>query len=186
MPAVAALGLMGALGVSASAGTGEVTVHVQSRLSVTGNVDIAFRPNAPLPAGGYYYAVIVLKPYKHYTRAAPPPCAVSSDMQKTAYGYPRPGQPVRLVLTRTASHQRRWCRGGTYIGGVYAVPNPPPCNATYPCESEYSEQSPCWEIEPGRKVCGVVVRRLGYAYPRGLPAPLEKGTRIVGYFHVSF
>jgi hypothetical protein len=55
---------------------------------------------ARLPEGGYYYAVIVLERYKHYTRKAPPPCATSSDMQKTDYGYPHPGQPVKLALTR--------------------------------------------------------------------------------------
>ena len=182
----AALAMTGALVASASSAPSEVVVHVQRRLSALDSVRVTFHPNAALPAGGYYYAVIVLKPYKHYTRTAPPPCAVSSDMQKTAYGFAQPGQTMTLVLTRTASQQHRWCRGGVYAGAIYAVPNPPPCEGRYPCGSEYSEASPCWEVEPGRKVCGVVIRRNAYAYPAGLPAPLEQATRIIGYFHVTF
>jgi hypothetical protein len=183
---LATLAPAGVAGASASGAPGEVAVHVEGKPTVTDNVAVSFRPTAQLPAGGYYYAVIVLKPYRHFTRAAPPPCAVSSDMQKAAYGYARPGHVVRLVLTRTRSRSHDWCRGGSYIGGIYAVPKRPPCESKYPCASEYSEASPCWEIEPGRKVCGVVVRPRAYAYPDGLPAPLEKGTRIIGHFRVTF
>ncbi len=183
---VLALGMVNALGAFASSQPGQVTVQVQRDLSVSGTVHVRFRPTVALPAGGYYYAVIVLKPYKGYTRTAPPPCAVSSDMQKTAYGYPHPGQAVSLRLTRTASRQHRWCRGGTYVGAIYAVPNPPPCQGKYPCSSEYSEASPCWEAERGHRVCGVVAHPLPHAYPAGLPTPLEKATRIIGYFHVTF
>lgn len=186
LPGVAGLCLSAALGSSASSRLAGVALHVQQRVSLTGNVEVSFHPSDPLPAGGYYYAVIVLKPYRHYTRTAPPPCAVSSDMQKTAYGYARPGQAVTLVLTRAASHQHRWCRGGSYIGAIYAVPNPPPCEGRHPCSSEYSEASPCWEIEPGRRACGIVARPPVYAYPGQLPAPLEKETRILGYFRVTF
>ncbi len=183
---VAAFGLTDALAASASGRPGEVAVQVQPKPGITDNVRVSFRPRTPLPAGGYYYAVIVLRPYKRYTSKAPPPCAVSSDMQKTAYGYPHPGRPVSLVLTRTGSRQHVWCRGGSYIGAIYAVPNPPPCEAKYPCRSEYSEASPCWEVEPGRRVCGVVARPRTYSYPDGLPVPLEKATRIIGYFRVTF
>jgi hypothetical protein len=182
----AALAMTGAPVASANSAPTEVAVHVQRRLSISDNVRVSFHPSAALPAGGYYYAVIVLKPYKHYTRTVPPPCAVSSDMQKTAYAYAHAGQEVGLALTRTASRQHRWCSGGSYIGAIYAVPNPPPCDSRYPCSSEYSEASPCWEIQPGHKVCGVVARPRVYAYPANLPAPLEKGTRIIGYFRVSF
>jgi hypothetical protein len=153
---VLALGMVNALGAFASSQPGQVTVQVQRDRSVSGTVHVRFRPTVALPAGGYYYAVIVLKPYKGYTRTAPPPCAVSSDMQKTAYGYPHPGQAVSLTLTRTASRQHRWCRGGTYVGAIYAVPNPPPCQGKYPCSSEYSEASPCWEAERGHRVCGAL------------------------------
>jgi hypothetical protein len=181
-----ALAMTGALVASASSAPAEVAVHVQRRLRIFDNVRISFHPDVALAAGGYYYAVIVLKPYKHYTRSVPPPCAVSSDMQKTAYGYAHPGQPVSLELTRTASRQHAWCPGGSYIGAIYAVPNPPPCESRYPCSSEYSEASPCWEIQPGHRACGVVAHPALYAYPADLPAPLEKATRIIGHFRVTF
>jgi hypothetical protein len=183
---VAALFTGHALAASAAGQPDKVVVRVQPKPSISESVRVSFHPAQALPAGGYYYAVIVLKPYKHYTRIAPPPCAVSSDMQKTAYGYAHPGRAVSLALTRTTSSQHRWCHGGTYIGAIYAVPNPPPCEAKYPCSSEYSEASPCWEVEPGHRVCGVVARPRAYAYPAGLPAALEKGTRIIGYFRVTF
>ncbi len=183
---VAAFGLTDSLAASAISQPNEVAVQVRPKPSITDNVHVSFRPRTPLPAGGYYYAVIVLKPSKRYMSKSPPPCAVSSDMQKTAYGYPRPGQAVSLVLTRTASHQHVWCRGGSYIGAIYAVPNPPPCEAKYPCRSEYSEASPCFDLESGHIACGVVARPPVYAYPEGLPTPLEKGTRIIGYFRVTF
>ncbi len=183
----AALSVALAFGASsASSQSAGTIVHVQRGLSVAGDVRIGFRPTIELPAGGYYYAVIVLEPYRRYTRAAPPPCAVSSDMSRTDYGYAHGGRPVSLVLTRTASAAHRWCRGGTYLGGIYAVPKPPPCDSAYPCRSESYEASPCFEIEPGHTACGVVARPRQYAYPDGLPAPLAKGTRIVGYFRVAF
>jgi hypothetical protein len=176
----------GALAATPSSRPGEVAVKVRPKPSITDSVHISFRPRTPLLAGGYYYGVIVLRPYQHYTSKSPPPCAVSSDMQKTAYGYPHPGQAVSLVLTRTASRRHVWCRGGSYIGAIYAVPNPPPCEAKYPCRSEYKEAGPCFDLESGHVACGVVARPPVYAYPDGLPTPLEKGTRIIGYFRVTF
>jgi hypothetical protein len=164
----------------------EVAVHVQRPQGLTSDIGVRFSPIAALPARGYYYAVVVLKPYRHFTRAAPPPCAVASDMQKTAYGYGRPGRVVSLVLARARSARHAWCPGGDYIGAIYAVPNPPPCESKYPCASEYSELSPCWETVAGHKVCGVVAQPRAYAYPDGLPAPREKGTRIIGHFRVTF
>jgi hypothetical protein len=182
-----ALGLAYGLTNATGATDGSVAVHVRPNLKITDNVVLSFRPTAPLPDGGYFYAVIVLKPYKHYTSAMPPPCAVSSNMQRTAYGYPHGGRTVRLVLTRTASRQHVWCRGGRYIGGVYAVPNPPPCEARYPCSAEQGGGGGCFESETGHRVCGVVrIRRPRYTYPAGLPAPVERGTRIVGHFRVDF
>jgi hypothetical protein len=183
---VMAFGVTGALAATPSGQSGEVVVQLRPKPSLTGSVHISFRPRTSLPAGGYYYGVIVLKQYRHYTRKLPPPCAVSSDMQKTAYGYSHKGQAVSLVLTRTGSPRHVWCRGGSYVGAIYAVPNPPPCEAKYPCRSEYSEASPCFELESGRKACGIIVRSRAYAYPDSLPAPLEKGTRIVGRFRVTF
>ncbi len=181
---VVALGLAGAAGASASAQPDAVPVNVQQKPSIAGNVHISFPSTGSLPPDGYYYAVIVLKPYKHYTQEAPPPCAISSNMQKTDYGYPHPGHPVRLVLTPTKSLARHWCRGGVYSGGIYTVPYPPPCNSTYPCRSE-PYKAPCAGVRPGC-VEGVVARPREWAYPQGLPTPLAQGTRIIAHFKVSF
>jgi len=172
--------------VDASTGTQAVSVHVQRKPGVAGNVHVSFRPTDRLPEGGYYYAVLVLKPYKRYTRKAPPPCATSSDMERADYGYPHPGRPVRLALTPAKSPTGHWCRGGIYSGGIYAVPQAPPCEGTYPClSSEPYERSNCWEIESGHKVCGIV-RPKRYAYPEGLPTPLARGARIIARFQVTF
>jgi hypothetical protein len=185
---VVVLGLASAAGTSASAQPDAVSVNVQQKPSIAGNVHIGFPSTGSLPPGGYYYAVIVLKPYRHYTQEAPPPCATSSNMQKTDYGYPRPGRPVRLVLTPTKSEAGHWCRGGSYIGAIYAVPHPPPCNGTYPClyAEPYKAPSPCFEIAPGDRACGVVARPEFYRYPDGPPTPLAEGTRIIAHFKVTF
>jgi hypothetical protein len=162
-----------------------VSVHVQSKLAVHQNVHLTFRARH-LPEGGYYYAVIVLKPYMKYTRYSPPPCSASSNMQRTDYGYPRPHGEVALALTPARSSTGHWCRGGLYVGAIYAVPQAPPCESTYPCRSEpYAPPSDCWSIE-GKRVCGIAVRPSAYAYPGGLPTPLAHGTRIVGRFTVKF
>ena len=172
----------------ASTQSGPVSVHVQQKPSIAGSVHISFRPTDRLAAGGYYYAVIVLRPYKHYNQQSPPPCATSSDMQKTDYGYPKPGRPVsgpvRLALTPASSLARHWCRGGVYSGAIYAVPYPPPCNSAYPCRSE-PYKAPCAGVRPGC-VEGVVARPREWAYPQGLPTPLAKGTRIIAHFQVTF
>jgi hypothetical protein len=162
-----------------------VSVHVQRNLAVSQNVHISFRPR-PLPQGGYYYAVLVLKPYRNYTRASPPPCATSSNMQRTDYGYPRGDGQIALALTPASSRTGQWCRAGAYLGAVYAVPHRPPCGGRYPCRSEpYEPPSPCWQLG-GRVVCGVVALPRRYAYPDGLPRPLASGTRIVARFTVGF
>jgi hypothetical protein len=150
-------------------------------------VHVSFRAGARLPPGGYYYAAIVLKPYGRYTRGHPPPCSTSSNMERADYGYPGSDGSVRLALTPSRSATRHWCRRGSYLGAIYAVPHPPPCEARYPCLSEpYEPPSPCWEISTGHRVCGVVVRRSGYSYPAGIPAPIARDTRIVGRFNVVF
>ncbi|HLM84568.1 MAG TPA: hypothetical protein VK272_00115 [Solirubrobacteraceae bacterium] len=183
--AAVALSVAGSLAAGAAT-SGAVSVHVQGRLSIGSNVHINFHPTEALPSGGYYYAVIVLKPYKHYTRAKPPPCSTSSNMERTDYGYPHASRPVELALTPTRSATGHWCRGGAYLGAVYAVPQPPPCESTYPCRAEpYKLPSPCWG-EGAHRVCGVVALPKGYEYPGGLPSPLAKGTRIIGRFNVTF
>jgi hypothetical protein len=164
-----------------------VSVHVQRTLSVRENVHVSFHAGGTLPAGGYYYAVVVLRPYGRYTRGHPPPCSTSSNMERADYGYPATDGSVRLALTPARSATHRWCRRGSYLGAIYAVPHAPPCEARYPCSSEpYEPPSPCWEVAAGHRVCGVVVRRPGYAYPGAIPAPLAPDTRIVGRFNVVF
>jgi hypothetical protein len=180
------LGIAGPAGVVASVSR-VASVRLLGKPNVRRNVHLSFHPSGDLPAGGYYYAVIVLKPYKHYTEKAPPPCATSSDMLRTDYGYPHPRQPVRLALTPAQSATGHWCRGGDYLGGIYAVPHPPPCESRYPCRSEpYKAPSPCWELKTGQRVCGVVAQPKRYAYPEGLPRPLASGARIVARFRVTF
>src|ERR1700740_3157010 len=162
-----------------------VTVHLQSKRIVRGNLRIRF--SAPtLPEGGYYYAVIVLRPYKDYTRSSPPPCSTSSDMQRTDYGWPARNGLVSLALPPGGSPTHHWWRAGRYEGAVYAVPHPPPCEARSPCRSEpYEAPSPCWNSE-GHPVCGVVVLRQLWRYPDPLPAPLAKGTTVAGRFSLRF
>jgi len=185
--AALALGLTGSVQASSAVPPEAVSIHVQHQPSVSGNVHITFRAGGVLPEGGYYYGVMVLKPYKRYTRAHPPPCSTSSNMQRADYGYRQPDGTVRLALTPTRSATRHWCRGGTYLGAVYAVPHAPPCESKYPCRSEpYEPPSPCWEVEPGRRVCGVVAQPGRYAYPGAIPTPLARDTRIVGRFSILF
>jgi hypothetical protein len=179
---VAALGFAGP---ATAAAVVALAVHVQHRVVVRQNLHLRFRATQ-LPEGGYYYGVIVLKPYAKYTRSSPPPCSTSSNMQRTDYGFPRSNGQVALALTPTKSSTGHWCPGGSYEGAIYAVPHAPPCERNYPCRSEpYEPPSPCWYIE-GRRACGVVVRRRGYAYPDGLPVPRASGTKIVARFSVKF
>jgi hypothetical protein len=158
-------------------------VHVQARISVRENVHASFHAQT-LPDGGYYYAVIVLRPYKRYTWRSPPPCSSSNDMQRTDYGYPQTNSAVALALTPAKSSTRHWCPGGSYEGAIYAVPHAPPCENSYPCRAEpYKE--PCTGVHPGC-VEGVVARPKEWHYPDPLPAPLASGTRIVARFAVRF
>ncbi|HTA05379.1 MAG TPA: hypothetical protein VK774_03360, partial [Solirubrobacteraceae bacterium] len=155
-------------------------VHVQRSLVAAQNVHVAFRARR-LPQGGYYYAVIVLTPYKKYTRTSPPPCATSSNMQGTDYGYPHPNGEVALTLAPAKSLTKHWCPGGRYLGAVYAVPHAPPCESTYPCRSEAYERH-CGGACPH----GIIKQPGVWKYPEGLPTPLSSGTRFVGRFTVAF
>jgi len=173
------------LALSTIALAATVSVHVQHKLAVRQNVHLTFQARQ-LPEGGYYYGVIVLKPYKKYTRASPPPCSTSSDMQRTDYGYPQANGRVALALTPGKSPTVHWCPSGSYEGAIYAVPHAPPCESTYPCRSEpYDPPSPCWGTE-GHRVCGVVAHPREYAYPDGLPRTRATGTTIVARFSVRF
>jgi hypothetical protein len=169
--------------VGAAVAAETVSVHVQRKLIARQNVHITFHARR-LPEGGYYYAVIVLKPYKKYTRTSPPPCATSSNMQRTDYGYPLTSGEVALALTPARSLTGHWCPAGDYLGAIYAVPHAPPCESSYPCHSERYKE-PCAGIAPGC-VHGVVARPTEWAYPQGLPTPRASGTTIVGHFTVRF
>jgi hypothetical protein len=173
------------LALSAVALAATLSVHVQHRLAVHQNIHLAFRARR-LPEGGYYYGVIVMKPYKKFTRTSPPPCSTSSNMQGTDYGYPQANEHVALALTPAKSRTGHWCPSAYYEGAIYAVPHAPPCESTYPCRSEpYKPPSPCWGSE-GHRVCGVVAWPKAYAYPDGLPRPRATGTAIVAHFSVTF
>ena len=90
------------LALSAVGLAAAVSVHVQHRLAARQNVHLTF-PARHLPEGGYYYGVIVLKPYRKYTRTSPPPCSTSSNMLRTDYGYPQANGQVALALTPAKS-----------------------------------------------------------------------------------
>jgi hypothetical protein len=84
---VASASVVGWAPASADVSKETVVAHVQRKLSIRESVRVSFTPNSAYPSLGYYYAVVVLKPYRHYTRKKPPPCSASSDMQSTRYGY---------------------------------------------------------------------------------------------------
>jgi hypothetical protein len=180
--AASAAGTAG-LALSTVALAAPVSVHVQHKLAARQNVHVTFRAGQ-LPEGGYYYGVVVLKPYKRYTRNSPPPCSTSSNMQRTDYGYPQLNRQVALALTPAKSSTGHWCPSGSYEGAIYAVPHAPPCESTYPCHSEPYER-PCAGIAPGC-VHGVVAWPKAYAYPDGLPQPRATGTAIVAHFSIWF
>lgn len=167
------------LALSAMAPAATVSVHVQHNVAVRQNVHLTFQAKQ-LPEGGHYYGVIVLKPYKKYTRTSPPPCSTSSNMQRTDYGYPQANRQVVLALNPAKSSTGHWCPSGSYEGAIYAVPHAPPCESAYPCHSE-----PCAGIGPGC-VHGIVARPKEYAYPDGLPTPRAIDTTIVARFSVKF
>jgi hypothetical protein len=175
----------GAATVGFVASAQAMPVHVQRKPAIRQNVHVRF--SAPsLPEGGYYYGVIVLKPYQKYTRRSPPACSTSSNMQRTDYGYPQPGGVVALALTPAKSKAGHWCRGGVYEGAIYSVPHAAPCESKYPCRSEpYTPPSPCWGTGE-HIVCGLVVRPREWQYPDPLPKPLATGTTIVARFSLKF
>ena len=144
----------------------------------TANIQIAFAPQQ-LPGGGYYYAVVVLGPYTYYSMSHTPSCAVSSNMRATQYGFPRRGATLRLTLTRAPATVDAWCAGATYRGAVYAVPHRPSCSGYYRCSGGTAQCNP---------FCGVVAQPQQHypGYPGGLPKPIDRSTRIVGRFTVTY
>ena len=164
---------------AARALTPTVTPHPAVRRGLT----VSFSAPA-LPEGGYYYAVVVLEPYRGFTATVPPACSTSSEMQRTAYGRPDSHGNVYLALAPARSDTGRWCAGGHYTGAVYSVPHEPPCEETYPCKAEPYEPSPCWGSE-GHRVCGVVAKH-DWRYPQPLPVPRAPGAAIVAHFTAAF
>jgi hypothetical protein len=181
-------------------------VRVPSSPSLASPLKIGFSPHKRLPRGGYYYAVLVLEGYPHYSAASPPPCAVSSDMSQTPYAYAHKRRSVELTVLPAPSDQRAWCAAGTYVGAVYSVPHRPRCGG-YTCRGSTAEYgSACWEVEPGHRVCGVVAKppepnpepkpepppepkpepTPTYSFPGGLPKPLDRTARVVARFEVTF
>ncbi len=192
MLVAALLGALAAAAFASAPPAGAVTpIEVVSKLTVKRPPHIRepvhLKLSAPvLPEGGYYYGVLVLRPHGRYTSRETPGCAVSSDMQRAAYGYPNARGAVSLALAPATSKAHHWCPGGRYEGAVYAVPHAPPCEGKYPCRSEpYEPPSPCWDTGGGHVVCGVVVRRV-WSYPEPLPTPLARGTKVVARFTVTF
>jgi hypothetical protein len=142
---------------AATPALGPVSVHVAPHLNIHANPRIEFRPHGKLLAGGYYYAIVVLQHYSGAPQKTPPSCAVSSNMERTDYGYVHRGRPVSLTLLPAQSSTRHWCAGGTYTGAVYAVPHKPPCGYYYPCTGKSAEVSLCEKFEtPPPCVAGVV------------------------------
>jgi hypothetical protein len=160
-----------------------VAVSSPARPSLHGPLRINFAPRA-LPRGGFYYAVLVLSNYPSGTGARPS-CAVSSDMGKTQYGFPRSGARLRLSVLPARSGAETWCPGGTYLGAVYAVPHRPLCSYSQPCYGRTTQVGACWIVGEGRRVCGVVIRPR-YSYPGGLPRPLDASSRLVTRFVLRF
>jgi hypothetical protein len=159
-----------------------VSVATPTHPILHGPLRVGFSPRT-LPRGGFYYAVLVLSRYPSGGGAAPS-CAISSNMGKTEYGFPRRGQRLRLSILPARSGSETWCPLGHYLGAVYAVPHRPRCSNT-PCYGHTTQVGPCWIVGEGRRVCGTVVR-LPYSYPGGLPRPLDSASRIVARFSVSF
>ena len=148
-----------------------------------GPLRIGFSARA-LPHGGFYYAVLVLAKYRT-SGGVRPECAISSDMGKTEYGFPRRGRRLALSILPARSSAGTWCPGGHYLGALYAVPHRPSCSYSQPCYGKTTQVGPCWIVGEGRHVCGVVALPR-YSYPGGLPRPLDSASRIVTRFSVSF
>lgn len=158
-----ALTLAGSPAALGSTRLGPVSVKAPRHPSVRQKkITISFAPRGSLPAGGYYFAVLVLENYRRASQAHPPSCAVSSNMKLVQYGYPHGGR-VTLTLPPASSRSGRWCAGGTYAGAVYAVPHKPPCTGSHPCYGQTAEtvgpygasKGACWELGGEHVVCGV-------------------------------
>lgn len=164
-PTVAGLAVVGAIFAGGASGATRTvqSVRVPKHPSVSKDLTISFRTRRNLPDHGYYYAVAVLVNYPRFTPEGIPSCALSSNMQKTAYGYRDRRGRVKLSLLAAHSREGRWC-AGEYLVGIYAVPHPPPCGRSYSCHSR-TASSACWEFEDHKVVCGLVAPECPAASP---------------------
>jgi hypothetical protein len=163
---------IGAQGASA-ARLRPVQLHVAAAYDPYQPVTIAFAPPGGLPRGGYYYAAAVRKP--SFSGSG---CALSSDMARTSYGYPRARHWVTLTLYPAASTSEGWCPSDSYTGAVYAVPHPPRCNAGARCADGAG-----YECTGDGARCPTGVLR---PEPGSLPKPVDGTARIVARFTLTF
>jgi hypothetical protein len=178
-----AFALLGPAGALAAGTVPPVTLQVPLPTSTSANLLINLKPHGRLAGGGYYYAVAVLQNYPRYSVQAPPPCAISSDMSKTQYGFPQQERSLHLTLTPAPSAQSRWCPGN-YAGAVYAVPHKPRCARGYACSQQHGEGLHGVVVNPTIPTAPPAGEP--YSYPGGIPAPLDRSARLVGRFHVEF
>ncbi len=169
--AVACLGAQAASGAPLR----PVHLHVAAAYDPFQPVTIAFPPPGGLPRGGYYYAAAVRGP-----SFSGHDCALSSDMARTPYGYPRARHWVTLALYPAASTGEAWCQPAFYTAAVYAVPHPPRCNARTPCADGSGYE--CATTVPARCVSGLLRPEPGGI----LPKPIDRTARIVARFTFQF
>jgi hypothetical protein len=167
----------------ASANTlAHVHVTVSPEPLVSGDLHIRVRSHSNLPPTSDYYAVVVLKDYRHYSSQAPPPCAISSDRSRTEYSVAHHGT-AHLTLSPAASAESRWCPG-SYIGAIYTVPHSPNCNRG--CPSARKDVLPMTGTLSRPAVLGESGEGEPCSYPGGLPKPIGRNARSIGRFEVEF
>lgn len=176
-----AIGLNSPAPVSANT-LAQVQVTVSPEPLVSGDLHIRVKSHSNLPPTSDYYAVVVLKDYRHYSSQAPPPCAISSDMSRTEYSVAHHGT-THLTLSPAASAEGRWCPGN-YIGAIYTVPHSPNCNRG--CPSAHKDVLPMTETPSIPAVPGESGEGEPYSYPGGLPKSIGRNARIIGRFEVGF
>lgn len=169
--------LTACLGAQAASGAAlrPVHLHVAAAYDPFQPVTIAFPPPGGLPRGGYYYAAAVRGP-----SFSGHDCALSSDMARTPYGYPRPRHWVALTLYPAVSTTEAWCQSAFYTAAVYAVPHPPRCHPRTPCADGSGYE--CAATMPGRCVSGELPPEPGGT----LPNPIDRTARIVARFTFRF
>jgi hypothetical protein len=178
---VALVSLWSGVSVSASAakGVGSVSVAMPTQPLISHDLHIHLRAGGRLPRGAYFYAIAVLRNYRHYSPQAPPLCAISSDMERMEYGVSHSGKAVNLTLRPASAPEGHWCPG-TYTGAIYAVIRPNQlCDHKANCYRRTGKL-------PIRIGTSSQDEQEPYSYPGGLPRPVGRSTRVIGHFHVTF